>query len=398
LHSIGRDATMGKPTCGPARDGWGKDISMTKRVTLLIAATLTGLCILAPTALAQTWSASPQVQHPSHAAPMIRVGSTLPGLGPLARATTQSSNWAGYDATGGGFTSVSATWTQPAVTPDPTQDSYSAFWVGLDGAGSNPVEQCGTDADNGHGTPSYYAWYEMYPAASVVISSMTITPGDVMHGSVVTDGAGDFTLTLSDETTGVTKIVQKTNAGAQGASAEVIAEAPSGAQSILPLADFGSVSFSDCAINGAPLAEAAWQQIDMVDHSTGTTLATASALGTDGASFSVTNDVASPAKADLTLSLSGLSGGVLRLGERVTMHVRLLPSDLAGSRVTFTLQRRHNGRWHDVLTRRRTTAADGRSSTTFTPSRRGTYRAQATIAKSVANTAAASRRLQFVVK
>ena len=335
---------------------------MTKRLTLLLTAALTGLCMLAPTAMARTWSQRPEVRNRSQAAPMIRVGSTLPDLGPLTRSmATQSSNWAGYDATGGGFTSVSATWTEPSVTPDTTQASYSAFWVGLDGDGSNPVEQCGTDADNGHGTPSYFAWYEMYPAPSVVISSMTITPGDVMHGSVVTDGAGDFTLTLSDETTGVTKTVQKTNAGALGASAEVIAEAPSDAQSILPLADFGSIGFSDCDINGAPLAEAAWQQIDMVDPSTGTTLATASALGADGASFSVTNDVGTPAKADLTLSLSGLSRGALRLGERVTMHVRLSPSDLAGSRVTFTLQRRRSGRWYDMVTRTRTTGADGRS-------------------------------------
>ena len=390
---------MRKPAYRPCKeDGLGKDFSMTRRVALLIAAALTGLCILAPTAMARTASPSPQVQHHSRGPhDPRRLGAARP------RAAHPEHGYAERQL--GRLRCHRRRVSQRRRHLDRTirhprraQGSYSAFWVGLDGDGSNPVEQCGTDADNGHGTPSYYAWYEMYPAASVVISSMTITPGDVMHGSVVTDGAGDFTLTLSDETTGVTKTVQKTNAGAQGASAEVIAEAPSGPQSILPLADFGSVGFSDCDINGAPLAEAAWQQIDMVDPSTGTTLATASALGTDGASFSVANGVASPAKADLTLGLSGLSRGVLRFGERVTMHVRLLPSDLAGSRVTFTLQRRRDGRWHDILTRRRTTDANGRSSTTFTPSRRGAYRARATIASSAANTAAASRRLQFVVK
>src|SRR6478736_5602393 len=43
-----------------------------------------------------------------------------------------STNWAGYSATSGTFTSVSATWKQPAVkcTAD---TAYSSFWVGLDG-------------------------------------------------------------------------------------------------------------------------------------------------------------------------------------------------------------------------------------------------------------------------
>jgi hypothetical protein len=460
---------------------------MNRRAAVLIAAALVGLGMLAPAAMARTGSLNLPARHRSTTAPLIRVGSTLPGLGPLARRmASQSSNWAGYDATGGGFSRVSATWTQPAVIPDATTASYSAFWVGLDGDGSDSVEQCGTDADNDHGTPSYYAWYEMYPADSVVIP-MTITPGDVMHGSVVSDGAGNFTLTLSDQTTGVTKTFQKhstitpTNLDR---SAEVIAEAPSDNNGVLPLAAFGSVSFSSCAINGAPLASAAWEQIDMVDTSTGTTLATTSALGADGASFWVTQGAApppasptlsgfspasgpagtlvtlsgtgldgasavtfagtaarftvvsdtqitatvpagatsgaigvttaggtatsataytvtpsvTPLQPTLGLSLSGTRRGVLRLGARVTMRAHVTPSSLAGGHVTLTLERRRAGVWHITFARTRVIGADGRSSTSSRPGGRGTYRVRATIAQTAANTAAASRWLQFQVK
>ena len=46
--------------------------------------------------------------------------------------------------------------------------TYAAFWVGLDGYTSKSVEQLGTDSDcTNVNSPSYYAWYEMYPAASV---------------------------------------------------------------------------------------------------------------------------------------------------------------------------------------------------------------------------------------
>ena len=100
---------------------------------------------------------------------------------------------------------------------------------------------------------------------------MTITPGDTMTASVTTDGAGDFTLTLIDDTTGVSKTVSAHSA-ARGYSAEVIAEAPTDATTgtQYPLADFGTANFSNCTIDGEPIADSAWRQIDMVDESSDT--------------------------------------------------------------------------------------------------------------------------------
>src|SRR5207302_1802466 len=57
-----------------------------------------------------------------------------------------SSNWSGYSAVHGRYTSVSANWKQPSASCT-SATTYSSFWVGLDGDGSNTVEQTGTSAD-----------------------------------------------------------------------------------------------------------------------------------------------------------------------------------------------------------------------------------------------------------
>src|SRR6185369_1208757 len=46
-----------------------------------------------------------------------------------------STNWAGYAVAGSRYTSVSASWTQPAVSCTST-NTWSSFWVGLDGYNS----------------------------------------------------------------------------------------------------------------------------------------------------------------------------------------------------------------------------------------------------------------------
>ncbi|WP_051825411.1 G1 family glutamic endopeptidase [Kitasatospora aureofaciens] len=194
-----------------------------------------------------------------------------------------SGNWAGYAATGGRFTSVKASWVQPAVSCNGT-DTWSSFWVGLDGDGSNSVEQTGTEADCSSGSPVYSAWYEMYPAYPVNYSN-TVRPGDHFTASVTTSGSGSFTLTLSDTTAGWSRTVNKSLKSAALASAEVIAEAPSSSSGVLPLSNFGSVAFSGSTVNGQALGGFSPDAITMA--SGGTTKATTSGLS-GGSSFSVT--------------------------------------------------------------------------------------------------------------
>jgi Peptidase A4 family len=193
-----------------------------------------------------------------------------------------SSNWSGYSAVNGRYTSVSATWKQPTASCT-SATTYSSFWVGLDGDGSNTVEQTGTSADCSGGVAKYYAWYEMYPKFPVNLS-LNVRPGDSLSGSVTTDGSGHFTLTIKDTTTGQTFSTNQHLSHAKLASAEAIAEAPSGSGGVLPLTNFGTVNFSSTLVNGQPIGNFSPDKIDMVSGST--VKAQTSALS-GGTAFSV---------------------------------------------------------------------------------------------------------------
>ena len=195
-----------------------------------------------------------------------------------------SDNWAGYAASGGNFTSVAASWVQPAVTCG-SQDTYSSFWVGIDGDGTSSVEQTGTEADCSGGSPSYSSWYEMYPAAPVNFND-TVTPGDSFTASVSSDGSGNFTLTLTDNTAGWTETQNQASTSAQDGSAEVIAEAPY-SNGVLPLSNFGTVNFTGATANGTAIGSSSPHQINLVSNG-GVTEATTSGLDSSGENFSVT--------------------------------------------------------------------------------------------------------------
>jgi hypothetical protein len=198
--------------------------------------------------------------------------------------SSTSTNWSGYAVTGGTYKTVSASWTEPSVSCSGT--AYSSFWVGLDGDTSSTVEQTGTDADCSGSTPQYYAWYEMYPKFPVNFSN-PVKPKDSMSASVTTTGSGSFTLTITDATQGWTQSVNARLKSAKLSSAEVIAEAPSGSGGVLPLANFGTVSFSNAKANGSLLTSSTpgIDGITMVTSS-GTVKAQPSSIGSG--SFSVT--------------------------------------------------------------------------------------------------------------
>jgi hypothetical protein len=223
-----------------------------------------------------------------------------------------SENWAGYAATGAAnsFTSVSSSWAQPAVTCGQT-DTFSSFWVGLDGDGTPTVEQTGTEADCANGAASYQGWFEIFPDAPVFYPN-PVQPGDAMSASVVAAGNGEFTLTLSDTTQGWQQVTHQSVPSAQLGSAEVIAEAPSNG-TVLPLADFGTVNFTGATVNNAAIGNSANLSELTMESPTDTALATPSAL-TGGNAFSVTSDAAAaatptPTPTGSTGTGSGSGGG-----------------------------------------------------------------------------------------
>jgi hypothetical protein len=206
----------------------------------------------------------------------------MPHTANAAAATTM--NWSGYATTGtaGSFTSVSSSWVQPAVTCG-TTDTFSSFWVGLDGIGTPTLEQTGTEADCADGTARYGGWFEIFPAAPVFYNQ-TVRPGDAMSASVTADGNDAFTLTLTDATANWKETTNRVVPGAREASAEIIAEAPS-SESVLPLADFGAVDFTGATVNGQPASDDKPIALTLVSGN-GTAEATPSALAS--AAFTVT--------------------------------------------------------------------------------------------------------------
>ena len=192
-----------------------------------------------------------------HSAPMIRVRDGR---------NSQSTNWSGYATSGGRYTDVKGSWTQPSASCSAGQTAYSSFWVGIDGDTTSTVEQTGSDADCSSGTPTYYAWYEMYPKFPVNFSN-PVKPGDAISAEVSTNGSGSFTLTISDATQHWTQRVSANSKKAKLGSAEWIAEAPSGSGGVLPLANFGTVTYSASAANGTSLGSQAPTQIIMVNNS-----------------------------------------------------------------------------------------------------------------------------------
>ena len=223
-------------------------------------------------------------------------------------AASMSANWAGYAVTGqqGSFTSVSASWTQPAVTCSGTEQ-FDAFWVGLDGDGTQTVEQTGTEADCDSPDTFYEGWYEVFPAAPVFYNN-PVKPGDAMSASVVSDGGGKFTLTLSDTTEHWTQVSDQSSADAALGSAEIIAEAPSNGQQVLPLGDFGTVGFTNATVNNEPLgSEGGLTAITMASNAA--TLATPSALSGNNAFSVAWANSGAPATSASGGSGSGASGG-----------------------------------------------------------------------------------------
>lgn len=197
-----------------------------------------------------------------------------------------SSNWSGYATTGTTYSSVAGSWVEPTASCSSGQTAYSSFWVGIDGDTTNSVEQTGTDADCSSGTPTYYAWYEMYPKYPVNLS-YTVRPGDSLTASVTYTSSGSFTLAIKDSTQGWSYSTKQKSSRAQRGSAEWIAEAPSSSSGVLPLANFGTVNFSGCTANGSAITSNPNVDEIVMQTSSGTVKAQPSGIS-GGEAFSVT--------------------------------------------------------------------------------------------------------------
>jgi hypothetical protein len=239
----------------------------------------TSALLAAPAAAAGPTAALAGLDFAPHVA-----GARLHAQGATDVKFATSSNWAGYAAHSTTYTSVTTTWVEPSASCG-SGTTYASFWGGLDGYASASVEQTGTLVECSGGTPYQFAWYEMYPASPVYFNN-TITAGDTMVSTITATSSGAFTLYLADSSRGWSHTINQSNSSLARSSAEAIAEAPSSSSGVLPLANFGTVTFTSTRVNGGTLAASNPTSITMASGST--TKASVSAISSSGTSFSVT--------------------------------------------------------------------------------------------------------------
>jgi hypothetical protein len=205
--------------------------------------------------------------------------------------SSTSRNWAGYVAQNGPYTTVSGTWTVPSVTGS-YATSADAAWIGIGGMSSSDLIQSGTqDIVDPDGQVSTSGFYELLPDAAITIPTVTVHPGDSVTVSIARQQLNRWQISFTDTTdrqTFKTTVAYTSSLS----SAEWIEEAPSDGSGTMPLANFGSVSFKHGASNHGTIAKSGAQSLTMADDQ-GQTLATPSALSSDGASFTVSDQQAS---------------------------------------------------------------------------------------------------------
>ncbi len=235
-------------------------------------------------------------------APALHAPGPGSGGGPLASSISTfvgSYNWSGYvdwSITTGYFDKVSGTWTVPSVSSSCTsEDTMSVDWVGLDGWRDTTVEQDGVAEWCYEDVPTYFTWYEMYPAGSVTVGT-SLHPGDAITASVSRSGT-TYTLALTDSTHTANSFTETKTCAAstcKDTSAEWIEERPAlRTTGLLPLADFGRWTLSAGSMKHGtttgPISSVDPGEIDMTDSFDNYRLATTSPL-TGGNRFSTTWD------------------------------------------------------------------------------------------------------------
>ena len=204
-----------------------------------------------------------------------------------ARISDTSSNWSGYVASGGTYTSVTGTWIVPQVGA--TTTGADATWVGIGGVSGTDLIQAGTQATVSGGSVTYEAWTEMLPDSSRTVS-LAVAPGDSVTVSITEQTSGDWLITMVNNTT-KSRYERTVRYASSRSSAEWIQEAPSAGRGIIPLDDFGAVRFT----GGSAVRDGKTQSLSALGatavamiNRAGQAIAQPSTLGADGSSFAVT--------------------------------------------------------------------------------------------------------------
>jgi hypothetical protein len=201
-----------------------------------------------------------------------------PAASPEGIPIQYSSNWSGYislpkskHATA--FRFVQASYSVPSVNCTVTPTAFAYQWVGLDGDTDTTVEQDGVAGYCVSGSPTYFAWSEMYPAGVQV--QFDLNPGDAVQSSVYYNSSnGTYTLALTDLTSGQAfSVNDKCAKTCKRASAEVITEgypsAPYGGTSDFGAEHYDTIQVTDSTGQRGGLTSSNWTTDESISEDSG---------------------------------------------------------------------------------------------------------------------------------
>lgn len=184
-----------------------------------------------------------------------------------------SSNWAGGVLVGSGYTEVSAEFVVPVPSIPPGGNSYTQYcasaWVGIDGdTCQSAILQTGVDFCVQGGSVSYSAWYEWFPNYAYDFTGISINAGDTIQITVQATSSTSGYAYITNLSNGqqVSQSFYGETAGSLcETNAEWIVEDFQMGGSLVPFADFGTVTFSNAyAIdNGVQVGPSGAQVLDI---------------------------------------------------------------------------------------------------------------------------------------
>lgn len=165
-----------------------------------------------------------------------------------------SKNWAGVvrenPPASGTYTAVSATFTVPDPTATDNSGDMQAVsaWVGIDGdTYTQAILQTGVDSYIQNGEKSYDAWYEWYPNVAENFD-LDVSAGDVIVARVESSSPSKGVAIIENKSSGktATKTLSAPSSSATlgGQNAEWIVEDFNSGNTMVPLVNFGKVTFT----------------------------------------------------------------------------------------------------------------------------------------------------------
>ncbi|KAK2612269.1 hypothetical protein QQS21_001695 [Conoideocrella luteorostrata] len=160
-----------------------------------------------------------------------------------------SSNWAGAVQIGNGYNYVEGTITVPQVSG--SSDSAASAWVGIDGdTCQTAILQTGVSF---YGDGSFDAWYEWIPDYSHSFTNFDFSVGDQIKMTVDATSKTTGVASLENLTTGqkVSHTFSSTPSTLCETNAEWIVEDFESGGSLVPFANFGTVTFTNAVAKGS---------------------------------------------------------------------------------------------------------------------------------------------------